>query len=188
MAHTSNLAGTSRTDYTELVNCLAIKHRKKEALRCLMAGGFDTASALRAGLKDDNPDVRVGCCMVLDHFMIEAAVPELIENLTHSDSSVRAWAIHTLACDRCKQGVCRPGEGDTVPMAIRMLQQDPSKGVRQMAAGMLGPSVHRSTDALVALQKAHNEDPSPVVRKIAGWWIPGGICYNKLKPRTPRRL
>ena len=62
MAYTSNLAGTSRTDYTELVNCLAIKHRKKEALRCLMAAGFDAASALRAGLENENADVRVGCC------------------------------------------------------------------------------------------------------------------------------
>ena len=144
--------------------------------------------ALRSGLKDENPEIRIGCCMVLDHFMDDAALPELIANLTHQDARVRAWAIHALACDRCKEGECRPGEDDTVPMAIGMLQEDESKVVRQMAAGMLGPSAHRSRDALAALQKAHSEDPSPVVRKIAGWWIPGGTCYKKLKPKMLRQL
>ena len=187
MHYTSNLAGTSSTNYFELVDCLAVKHRKKEALRYLMAGRFDATPALRLGLRNENPNIRIGCCMVLDHFMDDAALPELIENLQHPNPGVRAWAIHALACDRCKEGVCRPGEDDVIPMAIAMLQEDDSKGVRQMAAGMLGPSVHRSKVALAALQKANIEDPSPVVRKIAGWWIPGGTCYNKLKPKIPRR-
>jgi hypothetical protein len=47
---------------------------------------------------------------VLDHFLDEAALPELIENLRDEDDLVRARAMHALACDRCKEGACRSGE------------------------------------------------------------------------------
>jgi hypothetical protein len=48
--------------------------------------------------------------MVLDHHMDEAALPDLIENLHHENEMVRAWAMHALACDRCKEGSCRPAK------------------------------------------------------------------------------
>ena len=123
----------------------------------------------------------MGCCKQLDHFMDEAAIPELMANLTHEDEDVRAWAVHALACDRCKEGECRPGEDDVLPIAIRMLREDPSRRVRQMAAGMVGPSVHRSEDTRHVLEHAHKQDLHPVVRKIAGWYVPGGpICGRML--------
>jgi hypothetical protein len=56
-----------------------------------------------------------------------------------------------------------------------------------MAAGMLGPSVHRSADVLDALQYAHAHDPHPVVRKIASWYVPGGPIYRRLMPKPVRK-
>ena len=166
--------------YEEWVARLGVRHHAKEALRQLMAAGSAATPAVRRGLRHQEPDVRVGCCKVLDHHMDAEAVPELIENLAHSEGRVRAWAIHALACDRCKEGACRPGEDQVIPIAARMLLEDRSRRVRQMAAGMLGPSVHRSPEVLRALAHARDHDPHPVVRKIASWYTPGGPIYKKL--------
>jgi hypothetical protein len=174
-------------DWDRLVEDLAVAHRTKGALRALMAGGMAATPALRRGLSHAEPEVRVGCCMVLDHFMDEAAVPELMANLTHEDARVRGWALHALACDRCKEGSCRPGEEDVVPIAIRMLREDPSDHVRKGAVHMLMPAVHRRSDAREALEDAHRRDPSPLVRKVASWGVPGGPIYRRLAPKPVRK-
>ncbi|NJM40531.1 MAG: HEAT repeat domain-containing protein [Anaerolineae bacterium] len=131
--------------------------------------------------------VRVGCCKVLDQFMDEAALPELIDNLTHADEEVRAWALHALACDRCKEGMCRPVADDVIPRAAKMLLEDQSRRVRQMAAGLVGEGVLRSAAALPALEQARKTDPHPVVRKIAGWYLPGGPRYKTLATKELKR-
>jgi hypothetical protein len=176
-----------RDRYDLLVDHLAVKHRARPALRELMAAGSDATPALRRGLRHDDANVRIGCCMVLDHHLDEAAVPELIENLAHDDPDVRAWALHALACDRCKEGTCRPREDDVVPLALRMLRDDPSRHARTMAAHMLGPAAHRRDDVAGALVAAREGDSHPVVRKVAGWYAPGGPIYARLAPKPARR-
>ena len=165
----------------ETIEMLASPHRRKVAIRKLMAARRAGTPVVRAGLKHENPEVRIACCKVLDHFIDEDAVPELIDNVDHWHPGVRGWAIHALACDRCKEGVCRPGEDDVIPMVIDALLRDQDRGVRQQAAGMLGPSVLRSEAAKAAIEQAHEHDPYPVVRKIAGWWVPGGSGHRKLR-------
>jgi HEAT repeats len=173
-------------DYRRFVEDLAVKHRAKESLRRLMAAGSLATPAVREGLHHPEPAVRIGCCQVLDYFMDEDALPELLENLHHKDELVRAWAMHALACDQCKEGTCRPGEDEVLPIAAHMLIHDESRRVRQMAAGVLGPSVHRRPDVLRALEYARDHDPHPVVRKIAGWYTPGGPIYKRLIPKPSR--
>jgi hypothetical protein len=173
--------------YDQLVDDLAVEHRHKAALRRLLAAGMLATPALRRGLCHPSPDVRVGCCIVLDHFMDEAALPDLIENLRHENARVRGWALHALACDRCKEGACRPGEEDVVPIAIRMLAEDASPGVRKTAAGMLTPAVHRREDVRRALERARDHDPDRLVRKVAGWGAPGGPIYRRLTPKPVRK-
>jgi HEAT repeat protein len=172
--------------FRRAVGDLAVEHRAKEALRCLMAAGPLATPYVIEGLRHPEPAVRIGCCVVLDHHMDERALPELIENLGHEDEMVRAWAMHALACDRCKEGACRPGEEQVLPIAARMLIEDKSRRVRQMAAGVLGPSVHRSELVLRALEHARDHDPHPVVRKIARWYTPGGTIYKRLMPKPAR--
>ena len=173
-------------DYRRWVEDLAVKHRAKQALRRLMAAGSLATPVVREGLHHPEPAVRIGCCQVLDHHMDEAALPELMANLQHEDERVRAWALHALACDRCKEGTCRPGEAQVLPLAVQMLLEDDSRRVREMAAGLLGPSVHRQPDVLRALEWARDHDPHPVVRKIAGWYTPGGPIYKRLTPKPSR--
>lgn len=173
--------------YRRDINWLGVPHRANEALRRLMAAGAEATKVVREGLAHDDPAVRVGCCKVLDHFMDEAALPELIANLAHPDEQVRYWSMHALACDKCKEGSCRPGEDEVIPIAAKMLLEDSSRRVRQGAAGLVGESVHRSPHALPALQHARIHDPSPIVRKIAGWYLPGGPRYKALAPKVARK-
>jgi hypothetical protein len=172
--------------YLGLIEDLAVAHRASGALTRLMRAGTVATLFLCRGLRHDNPAVRIGCCIVLDHFLDEAAVPELIANLTHADNEVRAWALHALACDRCKQGACRPGEDMVIPIALRMLQDDPSPRVRHEVAHLLGRNAHRRADICRALEDARDHDPDPGTRKIAGWYAPRGPIYRRLAS-TPVR-
>ncbi len=183
---TDNHPETPTDDYERMVEDLAVEHRAKQCLHHLMAAGPLATPAVTRGLHHPTPSVRVGCCKILDHYMDETALPGLIENLYHEDEMVRAWALHALACERCKEGECRPGEDQVMPIVARMLMEDESRKVRQMAAGVIGPSVHRRDDVLRALEYARDHDPHPVVRKIARWYTPGGTIYKRLIPKPPR--
>lgn len=174
-------------DFDRLVDDLGIEHRAKGAMRSLMAAGMSATPAVRRGLGHPNPRVRAGCCGVLDHFLDADAIPELMENLRHEDPEVRLMAIHALGCDRCKEGSCRPAEDDVIAAAMRLLTDDPDRHVRTAAAHALGPAVHRNREALDAVVAAHDADPDPLVRKVAGWYCPGGPIHERLRPRPERR-
>lgn len=174
------LIDLSGNTLAETVAMLASPHRRKVAVRRLMQTGRAGTRAVCAGLRHDDPDVRIACCKVLDHFMDEQALPDLIANVEHPHPGVRAWAIHALACDRCKEGACRPGEQDVLPMVVKALLHDEDRIVRQQAAGLLGPAVLRSEAASAAIRQAHEHDPHPAVRKVAGWWVHGGARYRRL--------
>jgi HEAT repeat protein len=176
-----------QAQFDRWVEDLAVKHRERAAFRALMAAGMAATPAVRRGLLHREPVVRARCCDVLDHFMDADALPELMANLTHADERVRGRALHALACDKCKEGACRPGEEDVLPIAIRMLQEDGSRFVRSQAAGLVGPAVHRSAEACQALERARDGDPDPLVRKIAGWYAPGGSIYRRVRPKPPHR-
>jgi hypothetical protein len=183
---TMPLPGGRLNDYDSLVEQLAVKHRADSALRALMAAGAAATPAVRRGLLHDEPIVRVRCCMVLDHHLDEDALPELMANLEHPEGRVRAWALHALACDRCKEGECRPGEDEVVPIALRMLSGDRSRRVRTMAASLLGVAVHRRPEVARALEEARDRDAHPVVGKVAGWYAPGGTIYRRTAPKLVR--
>jgi hypothetical protein len=173
-------------DFDLAVEHLGVPHRAKEARWTLMLGGADAVPALKRGLGHDNPRVRELCCVVLDHHLEEDCIPDLRANLSHEDDSVRAWAIHALACDRCKEGSCRPGEDDTMPVAVRMMLEDPSARVRAMAIALVGESVHRRPESVDDLRRALETESSPGNRKIIRWHLPGGPRYERTKPKPSR--
>jgi hypothetical protein len=175
-----------RADYDRTVAELGIKHRADAAARMLMAAGMDATPAVRRGLLHADAQVRARCCGILDHFMDDEAIPALLKNLDDPDSKVRLMAMHALACDRCKEGACRPAENDVVEAAMRLLTDDPDRHVRTQAAHALGRAVHRRADAKEALVLAHETDADPLVRKVAGWCCPGGSIFERLRPRPVR--
>jgi HEAT repeat protein len=176
-----------QTANDRIVAELGIKHRADAAARVLMSAGMDATPAVRRGLQHTDPRVRARCCGILDHFMDEEAIPALLKNLDDPDPKVRLAAMHALACDRCKEGACRPAENDVVEAAMRLLAEDPDRHVRTQAAHALGPAVHRRADAKATLVIAHETDPDPLVRKVAGWYCPGGPIFERLGPRPMRR-
>lgn len=145
--------------------------------------------AVRQGLRHPDPAVRIACCNILDHHLDQAAVPDLIATLEDANDQVRARAMHALACDRCKEGECRPKEDEVVASVMAMLRNDASRRVRQEAAQLLGRLAYRRPEICQALEWTRDRDPDPLVRKIACWYTPGGTIYRRLapsgKPGTP---
>jgi HEAT repeat protein len=114
--------------------------------------------------------------------MDEAALPELIGALNDADARVRAAALHALACERCKEGECRPAEDEVLPIVFRMLEEDSSREVRSGAVNLLFQIVHRRQDALEALERARDSDPEPIVREEARLRTPGGVMWMRTSP------
>jgi len=158
---------------------LAIPHRAKAAYRALLKAGPDALPMMRRGLKHENADVRFWCCQYLDRFLEHEVMGELITMLDDADPRVRLATLHTLACDRCKEGDCRPEEAAVLPRAIGLLEGDPDDHVRAMALEVVGRFVHGSEAAVNALAAAATDDSSPTVRKKAKWYVPGGAIYRR---------
>ena len=148
------------------------------AVARLMAAGPEATDALRAGLSHRHATVRRGCCIVLDHYLDPAAVPELLANVGHKNRKVRAWALHALACDRCKEGDCRPGADDVVPLVLDRLANDPSARVRRMAV-LLAAEYLGEPGVVEAIVRTAQTDPHPKVSKAAGWFVPGAPGYRR---------
>jgi len=170
----------------ELLNQLAVPHRAATAYRTLFAMGFTAVPLARAGLRHEDAAVRQYCCAFLDHFLVPEALGDLLVMLGDPDPKVRCSTLHTLACDRCKAGACRPAEADVLPEAVRLLREDPDAHVRAMAVEVVGQYVHANPHAEQALLAAKTADISPAVRKKAAWYAPGGPIYKRTAPRSPR--
>ena len=138
--------------------------------------------AVRRGLHHANADVRYYCCRYLDRFLEPEVLADLISMLDDPDRRVRMSTLHTLACDRCKEGDCRPEETAVLPRAMAQLANDPDRHVRAMAVEVVGQFVHTNAKAAAALLAAMKSDSSPAVRKKAAWYVPGGAIYRRTQP------
>ena len=92
---------------------------------------------------------------------------DLIAMPDDPDSRVRCSALHTLSCDRCKEGSCRAEEAKVLPRVITLVAGDPDPRVRAHAIGLVGGWVHTDIDIESLLSNAMKSDPSPAVRKKA---------------------
>ncbi|MGD3109553.1 HEAT repeat domain-containing protein [Streptomyces sp. YGL11-2] len=178
------MLGFVSTDNEALVSCLGDPHRAAAAYRGLLRRGAGAMDVIRAGLHDEDPAVREGCCRLLDHLVDTDSMDQLIAMADDPDPRVRIAAFHALACDRCKGDTCAPGADRVLAPALRHLSADPDAHVRAMAVELAGKFAHTAADALAALRTSHAQDPSPAVRKKAGWYIPGGTIYERTAPRA----
>jgi HEAT repeat protein len=183
---TEVVLGFTSTGNKALVSCLGDPQRAVAAYHELLRRGQDAMGAIRAGLQHEDPAVREGCCRLLDHLVDTDSMGQLIAMADDPDARVRIAAFHALACDRCKGDTCAPGAGQVLEPALRHLAADPDPHVRAMAAELAGKFAHTDGRAVTALQTAHAQDPSPAVRKKAGWFTPGGTIYQRTAPRAPR--
>jgi hypothetical protein len=153
---------------TELIKQLGIRHRATAAYRKLFDMGFEGVPAALEGLHHENASVRYYCCALLDHFLVPEALGELMGMLHDPEPRVRQSALHTLACDRCKEGSCRPVEAEVLPEALRILNEDGDAHVRAMAIEVVGQYVHTNPIAEQALVEANRNDSPRPARKVRG--------------------
>ncbi len=170
--------------YAVLVGKLAVPHHAGPAYRALLGAGFDALPAVREGLRHESAEVRQHCCRFLDHFVTQELMDDVVAMLDDADARVRCEALHALACDRCKEGTRGPEEAKALPGALALLATDPDAHVRAHAVGLVGRWVHTNPAVEAALLRAIRSDPSPAVRKKAGWLVPGGTIYRKTAPKV----
>ncbi|MEU9125368.1 HEAT repeat domain-containing protein [Streptomyces sp. NPDC048506] len=180
------MLGFIRTANEALVSCLSDPQRAVAAYHELLRRGEGAVGALRIGLHHKNPAVREGCCRLLDHLVDPDSMDDLIAMADDPDARVRISAFHALACDRCKGDTCAPGPDRVLQPALQHLASDPDPHVRSTAAELVGKFAHTDARAIAALRASHTQDPSPAVRKKAGWFTPGGTIYQRTAPRSPR--
>ncbi|MEZ4587074.1 MAG: HEAT repeat domain-containing protein [Gemmatimonadales bacterium] len=124
------------TEPTELVAALARSETRFPAYRALLAVGHAALPAIREGLGHGNWQVRKWCAMILDQTADAESLAALVPLLRDPKADVRLWAVHSLACDHCKDDVSCPV--DAVPHLVERIRHDDSIRVRRMAAIMLG--------------------------------------------------
>lgn len=163
----------------ELFERLSVEHLSRFVYWKLWADGSRNNGVLRRGLKHPDARVRVVCASILDHFLDDGAIADVVACLDDPSPQVRARALHALGCDRCKEGACRPGEAAFLPAAIRLARNDPDPAVRVTAVETLARSSARHSEEVRAtLAQARDQDPVSRVRKVADRWAPYGRAQS----------
>ncbi|WP_271500151.1 HEAT repeat domain-containing protein [Bradyrhizobium sp. CCBAU 11357] len=152
-------------EHHKIIEELAFPYKAPAAYRALLDLGRRALPAVRLGLRHDNPDIRLHCCRFLDRYLSPDTLSDLMGMLSDGDERVRCSALHTLACDRCKEGTCRPEEAEVLPKAMKLLARDPDAHVRAMALEVVGQFVHTNALAAAAISAAKEGDENPTVRK-----------------------
>ena len=153
-------------DFDGWVSQLGVNSCRQRARGHLFSSGSSAVPALRRGLRHPDPAVRRLCVNMLDRFVDEETVPDLVAALDDADASVRARALHALACDQCKQGECRPGEDLWVPRAIELLV-DEGPDLRAAAIDALGRVADHRPQVAAALAAVADGDRDRGLRGMA---------------------
>src|SRR5438874_6182992 len=159
-------AAPSPADYDGWVHALGTSTRRQRAKQHLRFAGGPAVPALRRGLRHPKPIVRQMCVRILDQLLDEDAVPDLVAALDDTDPSVVARALHSLACDQCKQNACRPADDLFVPRAFELLR-DPNPDLRAAAIDALRRVSGRSPEVRMHLARAIELEPDRRLRDMA---------------------
>ena len=154
-------------DFDGWVNQLGVSSCRQRAKAHLVNSGPPAVPALRRGLRHPKAIVRRQCVRIFDQLVDEASLPDLVVALDDDDPGVCARALHALACDRCKQNECRPGEDLWVPRALAFVEEDPNPDIRAAAIDALGQVASRRPDIAAALLAAAEHDPDSGLRSMA---------------------
>lgn len=140
--------------------------RRAEAKLHLRRAGGAALPAVRRGMRHPKPTVRRQCASLLDFLADADAFVDLVAALDDEDPGVLKRALHSLACDRCKENECRPGEDAFVPRALELLH-DPNPDIRASAIDTLGKVVSRRADVAAALAEVAGRDRDAGLRGMA---------------------
>ena len=153
-------------DFDGWVAQLGNSQRRQEAKAFLRNAGAPAVPAVRRGMHHPKPMVRRLCASLLDFLADEAAFVDLVAALDDDDPGVLKRALHSLACDACKDNECRPGEDMFVPRALELLQHD-NPDIRASAIDTLGKVAARRADVADALRDVAACDRDKGLRGMA---------------------
>lgn len=159
------------TDYDGWVAQLGNSERRQWAKAHLREAGSPATAAVRRGLRHRKPIVRQLCASILDRLADDASLGDLVAALDDPDPAVVRRALHTLACDRCKETECRPGEDLFVPKALALLVHS-NVNLRAGAIDTLGNVAGHRVDVAAALAETAKHDPDPRLRAMARQRVP----------------
>jgi HEAT repeat protein len=155
----------TRPDPRELVARLASDARTRwQAFEQLVALGAAARDAVREGLRHANWEVRRWCAIWLDHHADPETLGALVPLLRDPKSKVRLFAVHSIACERCKSG---ENPIDVVPLLIERIRLDESIRVRRHAVAMLA-SQHAHPDLEGFFQELLDTETDAKLHKHAG--------------------
>jgi HEAT repeat protein len=174
-------------DFDGWVALLGRRQLRQRARRHLMAVGGPALPALRRGLRSPIATVRAGCASILDHLVDDESVPALVAALDDPDGAVLARALHALACDRCKQGACRPSDDLFVPKALELVRSHPDPDVRASAIDALAKAAERNPDVAVALTDAAAGEHHPGLRHLAERKLAQARAQPRAEAQAARR-
>ena len=145
----------------ELVAEFANGRNRMAAFLSLYTHGTRALPAVRQGLKHSNWQVRRWSAVFADNFADGTTLQALTPLLRDPKAEVRAWAVHSLSCEICKDG---PNPIDAIPLLLERIESDPNIKVRRQAVAMLAH--HRTPDArvLVVFKKIMSEEKDRKLR------------------------
>ena len=82
--------------HREIIEELAFPYKASHAYRALLDLGIQALPAVRAGLRHDDPDVRLHCCRFLDRYLSPDTLSDLMDMLNDGDERVYFTRIRTL--------------------------------------------------------------------------------------------
>lgn len=154
-------------DFDGWVHQLGVSSRRHDARLHLLNAGKPALPALRRGLDNPKPMVRRMVVKILDFLVDDDTLPYLVAALEDADPEVVGHALHSLACDRCKQDECRPGEDVWVPRALELARSHASAHVRARAIDALSKVASRRLDVVDALAEVAESDRDRGLRGLA---------------------
>lgn len=154
-------------DFDGWVSQLGVSSCRQGARIHLLASGRAALPALRRGLAHRTSIVRQQCVRILDRLVDEESLSALVLALDDDDPGVCARALHALACDRCKQNECRPGEDLWVPRALEFLRTHPNPDMRAAAIDALAKVASRRPEVAAALLAAADGETDKGLRGMA---------------------
>ena len=162
-----------RASFTALVEQLAASDRRDDAWKRLNELGPAARSAVFEGLGHGNWEVRRWCAIWFDRNPDPEALEAMKPLLRDPKSQVRMFALHTLACDRCKAG---ESPIDAVPLLMERIRDDESIRVRRHAVMMLAFQ-HAHPDLEAFFQELLDTETDAKLHKFAGFGLV--LCREK---------
>ncbi len=124
-------------------------------------------------LHNADPTVRLECLFFLDHYANEASTAVFAVALQDPVVTVRNAALHSIACESCRtEELCVT---DVVPAIAGVLASDPSPDLRTKAISTLLRLTSRDRRAWEAVERAAENDPDTIVRRVAAEALRGAF-------------